>query len=456
MTGTKLEKDLKEVMAVAFLRGIDVDGNSVKIATKNVTDSIGWYGAEWDTTVSSPDGTRIGNMNLHRLLPIQNLMHGCLLDDNGNEVQLLNASSWLGQDRSGTSGQVMVAIPNFYFRLETDGNKFRMKMLDQVPTTGKTFAGWYQFFPNTVEYVYVSAYEAALDRTNSKLCSIVNTSAQFRGGTGDSSWDNTYRSLLGRPVTNLSRGTFRSYARNRNTSNTYWNEYLYTAHVMLAWLFYVEYNTLDSQKDYNAQLDANGFKQGGLGKGVSDIPDWGGYNSYNPFVPCGASDSLGNRTGVFGYNVLASDGTSTYYTAQVPRYRGVENPFGHIWKWCDGLNIKEDGTTRTAYVATATSKFSDTAYDGYENRGIICHDNGNTTKMLLGAMADLLPTSIGGSSSTYWCDHYWVNAAVNLYGARLGGSANDGSGDGFGCVTTTNVPAYAHASIGSRLCFVKC
>lgn len=106
MTGTKLEKDLKEVMAVAFLRGIDVDGNSVKIATKNVTDSIGWYGAEWDTTVSSPDGTRIGNMNLHRLLPIQNLMHGCLLDDNGNEVQLLNASSWLGQDRSGTSGQV--------------------------------------------------------------------------------------------------------------------------------------------------------------------------------------------------------------------------------------------------------------------------------------------------------------------------------------------------------------
>ena len=65
-----IEKNLNEVAAVAYLRGIDKEGNSVKVATSNVTDGLNWYGNEWDMSVQSPDGTRIGNMDLHRLLPI--------------------------------------------------------------------------------------------------------------------------------------------------------------------------------------------------------------------------------------------------------------------------------------------------------------------------------------------------------------------------------------------------
>ena len=450
-----IEKSLTEVAAVAYLRGIDNEGNSVKVATNNVTDGLNWYGNEWDMSVQSPDGTRIGNMDLHRLLPIQNMMEGVLLDDNGNEVQKLNALSWLGQDRSGVSGQVMVKIPNFYFRFEFDGNKFRFKILNQVPVAGKTFPGWNQFFDNSVEYVYNSAYEASLDRTNGKLCSVVNSTAQYRGGANTSEWDGTYRSLLGCPVTNLSRSAFRAYARARNNANVFFNEYIGTIHTMLAWLFYSEYNTLNTQKDYNAQLDANGYKQGGLGKCVSDVPDWGGYNGYNPFIPCGTTDALGNRSGVVNYNVMASDGTTVYYIAQVPRYRGVENVVGHLHKWSDGTNIKENGTTRTVYVTTHPSKFSDTVYDGYENRGTISRSEGWTTRMLLGAFGDLFPVNVGGSSSTYWCDYYWLNTSPNLYGALLGGGAYNGANDGFGCVSADSVPSDAGTNIGSRLCFVK-
>ena len=65
-----IEKNLNEVAAVAYLRGIDDEGNSVKVATSNVTDGLNWYGNEWDMSVQSPDGTRIGNIDLHRLLPI--------------------------------------------------------------------------------------------------------------------------------------------------------------------------------------------------------------------------------------------------------------------------------------------------------------------------------------------------------------------------------------------------
>ena len=182
---------------------------------------------------------------------------------------------------------------------------------------------------------------------------------------------------------------------------------------------------------------------------------WSGYNGNNSFIQCGATDSLGNRSGVINYDVLAADGSTVYYTAQVPRYRGIENPFGHLWKWSDGINIKEDGTTRTAYVTTHTSKYSDSSYDGYENRGNISHAGGWTTRMLLGAFGDLIPTNVGGSSSTFWCDYYWLNTSPNLYGALLGGGVSDGAYCGFGYVGAGNLPSAAAAGIGSRLCFVK-
>ena len=75
--------------------------------------------------------------------------------------------------------------------------------------------------------------------------------------------------------------------------------------------------------------------------------------------------------------------------------------------------------------------------------------------MLLGAFGDLIPTNVGGSSSTFWCDNYWLNTFPNLYGALLGGRAYGGAEDGFGCVDATNAPSGAVVNVGSRLCFVK-
>lgn len=60
-----------------------------------------WYGIEWDTTVSSPACTRIGNPDLHKSLPIQSRMKGCLLDDNGQVVEYLDPHDWTGQVRDG-------------------------------------------------------------------------------------------------------------------------------------------------------------------------------------------------------------------------------------------------------------------------------------------------------------------------------------------------------------------
>ena len=187
--------------------------------------------------------------------------------------------------------------------------------------------------------------------------------------------------------------------------------------------------------------------------GVSEMNDWMGYNSNQPFIPCGISDSLGNGSGVVVYNVLGSDG-SLVYAAPVPRYRGIENPFGHLHKWADGLNITEDGTTRLAFATNNPTIFNDDNVNGFSNRGVMSHSEGWTKSMILGTYADLLPSSIGGSSSTYFSDYYWVNIATGLWGALRGGRAYNGATDGLGCVYPNVRFSDTSTNIGSRLCFI--
>lgn len=246
------------------------------------------YGIEYDVTVSSPDVTRIGNMSLHKSLPVHNRMKGCLLDDNGNVVEYLNPSDWTGQTRDGSRGQVMVELPMYYRKFETEGNKRRVKF-SEYP-----LPGYHQ-----VKKKYVSAYEASVQRSTTKLCSVVNDGADYRGGGNQSDWDNTYRSVLGRPATSISRTNFRAYARKRKLSTKEWNCMTYDIQKDIYWLFAVEYATLNSQKAYNAAKDSNGYAQGGLGDGVTtlDSGKWNTFNGYYPFIPCGYTDELGNRTG---------------------------------------------------------------------------------------------------------------------------------------------------------------
>ncbi len=407
------------------------------------------YGVEFDTEVSSPDCTRIGAMGLHRQLPIHSAMRGCLLDDNGEVVEYLNANDWTGHDRSGAKGQVMVEIPKHYRRFETDGTKRRV-YLSELPIPGF----------HEVPKMYVSAYQATVERSTSKLCSVVNTAADYRGGNNTSDWDGTYRSLLGRPASNISRTNFRTYARNRGAvgkNGCGWNCMTYDIQKTLYWLFVVEYATLNSQKAYNAALTTEGYRQGGLGAGVSNwgYDEWVNYNSRYPIVPCGHTDTLGNSSGYANYAALASDGTSTQKTSPVPRYRGVENPFGHIWQWTDGINVQVDSdNVHKVYVCSDPAKFSDSGYTGYTHVGNEVASNGYVKEVIFGEWGDIMPSAVGGSDSSYFCDYHYQNEGAGLRGVYFGGPATYGSRGGFVCAYSVDSPSNSDASIGSRLCFI--
>ena len=413
-----------------------------------------WYGIEWDTEVSSPAVTRIGNMDLHRTLPIQSRMRGCLLDDNGKVVKYLNPKDWTGEVRDGSRGQVMVEIPMHYRRCETEGTKRRVKM-SEYPLPG--------FLP--IPLMYPSAYEASLQRSTNKLCSVVNTDPDFRGGNNNAAWDGTYRSLLGRPATNINRTNFRTYARNRNNAATSeWNLYTYHVHKALYWLYVVEYANRNSQLPFTAELTEEGFHQGGLGAGVSDwsSSDWQNFNGYYPFVPCGHTDSLGNRTGVVSYTAKNDDESITK-TSNVPRYRGIENPFGHIWKLTDGINVRISPTEANGgdnlskvFVCEDPSKLNDTNYNGYKHVGNEARTNGFVKEIIFGEEGEIMPSLVGGGSTQFFCDYNYTNIPTTetLRGVLFGGDAYYGAIAGFVCANANDAPASAYAAIGSRLCFI--
>lgn len=413
-----------------------------------------YYGIEWDTTVSNPNPTRIGKMELHKELPLQSMMRNCILKNDGSVAYYLHANDSTKQDNgaaadlTGATGQMETELPDMYVRFETDGNKCR-HLQSTEPLPG--FHLWRKG--------YIGSVEATVQRSTTTLASVCNTDADYRGGNNDATRDGTYRTMLGMPATNISLTNFRAYARKRGS--TEWNCNLYRLHKMMWWLFAVEYANFNSQADFNAALDENGYHQGGLGAGVTtwDGTTWSNYNGYYPLVPCGVTNSLGNHTGTVDYNVIGSDG-STVKTFAVPRYRGVENPFGHIWKWTDGckciIQSEASGGLSKFYVCDNPANFTSSGTTNYDYRGNLPRSEGYVKALILGADGEIMPLAVGGGSTTYFCDYFYTNiptSGESERGVLFGGLAYNGATAGFVSAATANAATSAAATFGSRLCF---
>ena len=419
------------------------------------------YGVRHYFNNSSPDLTRIGDASLHRDLPVQSGMRRCVVNSTGDVLYYLGANDSTKKedgttaDLSGATGQVMVEVPAHYRKTSLNAAQGYMDTeISMFPFDGAILVPRY----------LVSAYEATVDRENNLLSSVVNASVRYRGGNNNADWDGTYRSLLGLPATALSLGTFRQYGKNRGTG---WGCYDWNMHTDIFWLFAIEYATLNSQKDFNPSLDTAGFHQGGLGSGVSNFSNWETYNSYNPITPCGFTNSLGNNTGVktFTLNAEQAQAYGSEHSESVPSYRGIENPFGHIWKWADGFLARGTGEYQEVYISRNRAKYADIINDSYVYMGHDTADNGYVKYILASQQSlpqekriygDLIATDVSGSSNTFFCDyHYTAHAEGTIYGARLGGSAADGARDGLACLDSVNSPAYAGALLGSRLVWQK-
>ena len=401
------------------------------------------YGVEIDTAVSASALTRVGSSDLHKRLPIQSRMKGCILSDSGVVVQYLHPTNWNGFTLDGSLGQIMVEIPDHYRKFTVNGSKIQAR-ISELPIPGY----------HLVKKMYISSFEASIQRSTGKLCSLVNAAADYRGGDNNAGRDGTNSTFLGRPVTGISRTDFRSAARMRN-ADTKWNCQDYNAYKAMYWLYTIEYSNTNGQLAVNAELDVNGYKQGGIGSGITDWDStWGTFNSYNSFVPCGHTNSLGNQSGEVAYAIKDVDNVTTIKTVYANRYRGVENPFGHVLKWMDGINIEVGAVNSTVYVANDPDNYDDSNCSGYTNSGLQSRLSGYISKMILGEFGELIASEVTGGSTTGWCDYFYADTNQGLRGVLAGGGAVYGAGAGFGYSGTGNAPSIADASVGSRLCYI--
>lgn len=413
-----------------------------------------YYGIEWDITVSNKKPTRIGKMELHQSFPLQSMMRRCILKDDGKVNYYLHPNDSTKRDNgaaaklTGADGQYMVELPDMYVRFEMDGNKCRHLQSTQ-PLPG--FKLWRKD--------YVSAVEATVQRSTTTLCSVVNMDADYRGGGNQADWDALSKTQLGKPATAISLTNFRAYARKRGS--TEWNCNLYQTHKKLWWLFAVEYCNFDSQDGFNAELTEDGLRQGGLGAGVTTL-DWGKWSSFNgnyPVVSCGVTNSLGNKSGVVEVT-LPTEYDTNAKIVNVPSYRGVENPFGHIWKWTDGckclIQSEADGGLSEFYVCDNPDAFTSSGTANYNLRGNLPRKEGYVKKIILGEDGEIMPLEVGAGSTTYFCDYFYTNiptTGISERGVLFGGSATFGASAGFVSANTNTAPSNTSAYLGSRLCF---
>ena len=433
---------------------VEIDSTNIEINDIPNAESFYSYGVSWQTGSLNATLARIGNLDLHRSLPIQNKMRGCTLADNGT-VNHYFKDDWSANEdgtpikKDGSDGMVMIEIPEFYVKCQSKNG------IDSMSISEYALDGY-----TLVKKQYVSAYEATVDRTKSdtlKLASVVNTTANFRGGNNNAERDEAENTQLGMPLTSTTRANFRKYARNRATG-TKWNMLDFFATNTIWLLYTIEYASWNSQLAFNANLTDNGFKQGGLGSGVTKViySDWNTFNNYYPIIPCGTSDALGNKTGEVEYTLPSTFKPDNVVKVKVPRYRGIENPFGHLWKNVDGVifDIKSDadGGTSTIYLAKTEADYGDTVTEGFSELGQLSRKTGYISNTYLGTFIPSEAT--GASSTTGRCDNFETSiASSSLRTLYYGGDAHNGASAGLGYCSSNYAVGASNAYCCSRLVY---
>jgi len=179
------------------------------------------------------------------------------------------------------------------------------------------------------------------------------------------------------------------------------------------------------------------YSQSEIGAGLTDWTGaWLSWNKENPIERTGLSN------GTATWNVSNGNGIKGSYVS----YRWIENPWGHIWSWVDGINIEN----HVPYVCNDDTHFADDTKTNYTSLGVTLSSSTGFQKTLAQIARGFLPTSVGGSSSTYITDYYWQNTGWRTL--LWGGAALHGTNAGIACwywYTSTSV----NPNVGSRLCY---
>lgn len=353
----------------------------------------------------------------------------------------------LGAVLNGYDGEVMVLVPEFWIKSwDTDTRREVRISPSKIDDTWEhqpkiLISPYHDTVLNTVpeNMGYLSTLKA-----NSAL-SVMNTNSYCRGGNNSSTYDayitsDRFRSMLGKPRTNISRSSMRAWCRKSGKEILSYLQYKR----VLYWLYFIEYANFNCQAKFNSELTSEGFRQGGLGTGVTTVNMnyWKFYNNSNPLTPNGYTNEFGNGTNIKEMTIVmptVSDGEPTSSTTQyVPRWHGIENPFGDISINVDGIiinppSIVENGKKYNKVYATEDPLlYSDSDYSKMRVVGIELNGSGYIKEWNLGNTAEIIPRLNGGNTTQYKCDQHYTDGNNSLRILSLGGSASSNNQSGLG------------------------
>lgn len=151
--------------------------------------------------------------------------------------------------------------------------------------------------------------------------------------------------------------------------------------------------------------------------------------------------------------ICTSTGTGTAPDDRIASYRGIENLYGHIWMWVDGV-LLDFASAKSMTLKMANGAFNDTA-SGYTAMGVLTIPaSGYVHKLQNSILASAFyPASTGGLASlAIGVSDFYFNGGAGVRVVAAGGFASDGGIAGAFCVTAAYGPSIAYPRIGGRLC----
>lgn len=378
----------------------------------------------------------------------------CNVSDDGTIVAYFGDADYA---EDGSMGQVMVYQPKFYYKVvplvfdknTVSGIGYNLRKANYYvssrPKTGfKLHPAFYDANGNEVDYILLSAYEGSMYDVSASEYVNDGTNTETAIETGD-----LLCSVAGvKPISglkkDLNKANLEVMAQNRNSG---WHLETIKATSANQLLMIIELGTMNTQT--------------GIGSGVTSISD---NSAYNCSSLTGSTADLGNGTGQAAETINEIGGVETPYTTAGKvsvSYRGVENPWGNIWKHIQGVNIWGDGTMGGGqpYIANNFTFNESKNSDNYEPVGFtLANASGYINAMGYGNEEFdwlLMPSEIGGTSALPVGDYLYVTANLNGYRiALLGGYWNYGGYAGGFCWDCTYGVGGRSRVIGGRLLYV--
>ena len=386
-------------------------------------------------------------------------MRRCILADDGTVVAYYGDAGYV---EDGTAGQVMVEIPKFYYKVvpmklakqvqkgSFDTNRMGYHLLkaryyiSATPKRGFKTHPLFVVNGHEIDYAYFSAYEGCIyDVSASEYLLNDEQSVDYTAGTGDKlSSISGAKPCSGYDSDNeLTRAGCRQLATNRGSG---WYQQTIEAVCAIYLLFIIEYGNCNMQDT--------------IGQGVSNITDVFPSNcsSYT-----GSTNTLGNNTGRASATVDYTDTEQTDLDKTSVSYRGIENFYGNLFKWVEGVNVYGDGTNAGGqpYICSDMNFADEKITDNYTPVGFTLTHTGGFIKYFGYGKTEydwvFMVSDVGGDSSVPVGDVYMTSDHLNQHGVCVfGGRWSFGYTNGYSWGLSIGYASRKARDVSARLVYL--